>query len=232
MPGSLARDARPTLARPTCSGLGVSPDAPSGLDVTSDAGRRPAPPCPGQDTAIVPSRETPTDRRARGTIRVSLSPSLPGRMPGSLARDARPTYARPTVVGWASRPMLGGVPRRPVPGKLRRWSRVERHQLIAAREERSAPRCRHRSPAGCRGASRGTRDPLWRDPHARDPLRRDPHTRDPLWVTHSRTLRLRRGSRCRWAPSRRSSHARAPSPTPRRWCRSPGRGRGSRRWRR
>ncbi len=141
--------------------MGIAPrqDAgePSGLGVPPDAGRRPAPHCPGRGTTIPPERETRTHRRARGTIRASLQPSLPGRMPGSLARDARPT-----CVGWASRPMQGGVPRRTVPGEVQRSLPRERHERTAAREERSAPRCSHRSPAGCRGASRGTRDPpVW-----------------------------------------------------------------------
>ncbi len=110
MSGSLARDARPTFPRPTC-GLDFPSDAgwPSGLDVSSDAGWRPAPPCPGQVATILPRRETRTDCIARGAIRVALSPSLPGRMPGSLARDARPTFPRPTCgldvssdAGWPS----------------------------------------------------------------------------------------------------------------------------------
>ncbi len=71
----------------------------SGLDVSSDAGRRPAPHCPAQVTRIVPSRERRTDHIAGGTVRVSLRPSLPGRMPGSLAQDARPTVRDPPWVG-------------------------------------------------------------------------------------------------------------------------------------
>ncbi len=50
--------------------------------------RRPA---PGRVTMILPRAETRTPHSARGPIRVSLTPSLPGTMPGSLARDARPT---------------------------------------------------------------------------------------------------------------------------------------------
>ncbi len=73
-----------------------------GLDVSSDAGRRPAPPCSATKPAILPKTDTRTHCSARRATRVSSTPSLPGMMPGSLVRDARPT-----VVGWTSRPMQG-----------------------------------------------------------------------------------------------------------------------------
>ncbi len=131
-------------------------------------------PAPGRSRRSSREIETRTDRNARGTICVWLLRSLPGRMPGSLARDARPTFARPTVVGWASRPMHQWVGR---PVRCRVESRAtllraghddppekSRRERTAMREERFACGCCHRSPAGCRGASRETRDPLSRDP--------------------------------------------------------------------
>ncbi len=82
----------------------------SGLDVPSDAGRRPAPPCPSQVTTILPRGGTRSYGPARETISVALTPSLPGRMPGSLARDARPTCGWRL---WVGRPVR--CRRRPAP---------------------------------------------------------------------------------------------------------------------
>ncbi len=65
--------------------------------------RRPA---PGRVTMILPRAETRTPHSARGSILVSLTPSLPGTMPGSLARDARPTCGLnvPSDAGWRPAP--------------------------------------------------------------------------------------------------------------------------------
>ncbi len=154
MPGSLARDARPTFAQST----GRGPQ--SGLDVPSDAGWRPAPPCPVRDAKIVPREKRRTDRSARGAFRVWLRPSLPGRMPGSLARDARPTFAQstgrdpqsgldvPSDAGWRPAPPCPVRGTKIVPREKRRTDGSARGAMcvfveaIAPRQDDGEPRAR------------------------------------------------------------------------------------------
>ncbi len=190
MPGSLARDARPTC----------------GLDVPSDAGRRPAPPCPVQVTPILPKIETRTPRRAREAPCAALTPSLPGTDAGE-PRAGRATHSRATHL-WVGRLVRCRAASRAALSRASHDDPPENRDTNTSTRERSALRHvdaiapRH----GCRGASRGTRDPLARDPlcglDVSSDAGRRPAPPCPVQVTtilpriETRTPRRARGTPC------------------------------------
>ncbi len=161
MPGSLARDARPTFAPPTCSGLDVPSDAQwVGRLVRCRAASRAALLRCEMRGSSRESRDR-THHIARATICVSLTPSLPGRMPGSLARDARPTWSGLDVPSDAGRrpapPCYGQgttvVPRVERPNAPHRESNNLRFfDAIAPRQDAGEPRAGR--------ATHSARDPL------------------------------------------------------------------------